>query len=101
MAVEARAEDLDFTVDDDRQVLTPGQIAGRVVEPDMQLRLELVDDHGAALDDIGPVVDQVAQLTQPLIDPVPARPGVAIAANAAAAASIWSDLAPVAACSLR
>src|SRR5438045_2333650 len=42
---------------DHSQVLSPGEVLGGVVEPDVQLRLELVDDHGAALDEVGPVVD--------------------------------------------
>jgi hypothetical protein len=42
------------------QVLGSGEICRGVVEPDMQLRFELVDHHGAALDEIRAVVDQDA-----------------------------------------
>lgn len=46
-----------------------------VVEPDMDVALELVDRHGAALDDVGAVVDQYPQLTRAFVDAVPVQTG--------------------------
>jgi hypothetical protein len=55
------------------QILGPGEVARRVVKPDVHLRLELIDDHCAALDEVGPVIDQDTQLTDVLVDAVPVQ----------------------------
>jgi hypothetical protein len=46
----------------------------------MQLRLELVDPHGAAPDDIAAVIDQDPQLAHALDDAGPVQTGVGVAA---------------------
>jgi hypothetical protein len=60
--------------------LGAGKATRGVVEPDMQLRLELVDPHGAAPDDIAAVIDQDPQLAHALDDAVPVQTGVGVAA---------------------
>src|SRR5439155_5330076 len=55
------------------QVLSPGEVCGGVAGPDVRLRLELVDDHGAALDDAGAVAGEDPQFADVIVDAVPAR----------------------------
>ncbi len=55
--------------------LGPHQVAGGVIQPQVQLRLELVDHRGASLHQVGAVIHKHAQLTYWLVDAVSVQPG--------------------------